>query len=202
MRNMSDITILSYQAEIDRATSSAFAPDNINTLLSIIDIITNSVKSNKPIVFFGNGGSAGEATHIAAEFTGKCVLSHEPWLAFSLSDNNSAVTAIANDYGYDQIYARQIDAFRGNLGIAVGMSTSGISKNVLEGLMAAKKASVSTVLMTKILDDASRQEISKFVDFFLEVDTKITPRCQEVHLIWGHLISELVEKELCEGNNI
>jgi D-sedoheptulose 7-phosphate isomerase len=162
-------------------------------VIKIVNQIHSTFDKGQGIAFFGNGGSAAESTHFAAEFTGKCVKDHKPCFAISLNDSISAMTAITNDYGFDYIFSRQVEALKGSLGIVFGLSTSGKSPNVLRGLESAKKIGAMTVLMT---GNSLLHPTPDFVDISLCVKSSSTPRIQEVHLFWGHLIAELVEENL------
>jgi D-sedoheptulose 7-phosphate isomerase len=151
--------------------------------------ILNGLETGGILAFFGNGGSAAEANHLAAEFVGKCVIDHLPLRAMSFASNNSILTAIANDYGTSETFARQSLALLNENSIAVGLSTSGTSTNVLKGLKAAKSRGAYTVLWTS----SKVTEESEFIDEVWRVDSRSTPRIQEVHLLWGHLVAETIE---------
>lgn len=145
------------------------------------------------VVFFGNGGSAAEATHLAAEFTGKCVIEHDPWPAISLNDSISALTGISNDFGFESVFERQIRAIGHIPMVLIGLSTSGNSKNVLEGLRVGKKLGARTYLFTSL----KFKNNVDFLDGALIAETNSTPRAQEVHLFWGHSLAEDLEARLC-----
>jgi D-sedoheptulose 7-phosphate isomerase len=138
----------------------------------------------------GNGGSAAEATHLAAEFVGKCVVDHEPWPAISLNDSMSAITAISNDWSFDEIFARQVRAHAKPNSLFVGLTTSGKSKNVLEALKTANSLGSKTALLTS---QQGAEYSKEFVDIILAVPSIQTPRIQELHLFWGHLLAEVLE---------
>ena len=141
----------------------------------------------------GNGGSAAEATHLAAEFVSKCCIDHEPWPAMALNDSISAITAIGNDYGFEEIFSRQIKAFANSQSVVIGLSTSGKSNNVLQGLRAARSMGAFTSLWTsQLCPDASIM----LVDNKLIAPTISTPRAQELHLLWGHAMAEIIETGL------
>ncbi len=184
--------------DIRDAFEFAFDEELQAILISLLGEISTTFMQGKGIAFFGNGGSAAEATHIAAEFTGHCVIDHQPHFAISLNDSNSAITAITNDYGFEEIFRRQIYAMRNSLGVAFGLSTSGQSKNVISGLKEAKKQNMVTVLMTGI--NAKNLDLP-FVDYKLCVESDVTPRIQEVHLAWGHTLAELIEMKNFDYNS-
>jgi D-sedoheptulose 7-phosphate isomerase len=145
-------------------------------------------KGNKPLLF-GNGGSAADAQHIAAEFVGRFAFNRPALPALALSVNTSAVTAIGNDYGFDLVFARQIEALGRPGDVAIGISTSGNSANVLEAVTVAKKLGLYTVALT----GASGGKLKTTADYCLCAPSNETPRIQECHMLIGHIISELVE---------
>ena len=142
------------------------------------------------IAFVGNGGSAAEAMHIAAEFTGKCLIDHIPLPALCLNESQSALTAIANDYGVDQMFARMVRAHMRPGDLLIALSTSGKSKNIINALNQAYDMGVDSILW---MGDFSKPDIKATV---WQVPSKLTPQIQEVHLIWGHLVAEVVERSL------
>jgi D-sedoheptulose 7-phosphate isomerase len=145
-------------------------------------------ESGKRVAFVGNGGSAAEAMHLAAEFTGKCVLEHKPLPALCLNESQSALTAIANDFGADFMFSRQVQAHLQHGDLLIAMSTSGKSKNILNALNAANEIGVRTILWMGEFDiDLTGIEIWK-------VHSTSTPRIQEIHLAWGHIVAEAVEQ--------
>ena len=165
----------------------AFPKEKISSLASeFLDIFK---KGNK-VAFVGNGGSAAEAMHIAAEFTGKCVFEHRPLEVLCLNESQSALTAIANDYGVEYIFSRQVEAHLKRDDLLIGLTTSGRSANILKALGSAQEIGVKTMLWT----GASTPEISGVRIW--RAPSNSTPRAQEIHLIWGHLLAELVEAQL------
>jgi len=152
----------------------------------LIDVLK---KGNKPILF-GNGGSAADAQHIAAEFVGRFAFDRPALPALALSVNTSAVTAIGNDYGFEVVFARQIEALGRAGDVAIGISTSGNSPNVLQGFATAKKMGLHTVALT----GASGGKLKSAVDYCICAPSNETPRIQECHILIGHIISELVEQ--------
>lgn len=143
-------------------------------------------------MLFGNGGSAADAQHIAAEFVGKFYKNRESLPALAFHTNTSVVTATANDFGYDKIFERQVSSLVDEGDIAIGISTSGFSLNVIKGLQKAKEKGAITVGWT----GQKENEIEKIVDFCIKVPSEDTPRIQEGHITIGHIICYLVEKEL------
>jgi len=164
----------------------------VSGMARVSEILVETFKQgNKPLLF-GNGGSAADAQHIAAEFVGRFAFDRPPLPALALSVNTSAVTAIGNDYGFDLLFARQIEAL-GRVGdVAIGISTSGNSENVLQGLAVAKKMGLHTVALT----GASGGKLKSAVEYCLCAPSNETPRIQECHILIGHIISELVEETI------
>jgi len=161
-------------------------------LAAIADRIEASARRGGKVVLFGNGGSAADATHLAAEFVGRFQFDRDPLPALSLSDNGSSVTAIGNDYGYDLTFARQMQAL-GNPGdVAIAISTSGSSPNVLEGLRAARLRDMYTVGFT----GANGVEMAELTDVCVMVPSTVTARIQEAYMLYAHIMCELVEEAL------
>jgi D-sedoheptulose 7-phosphate isomerase len=159
-------------------------------IITFIQKLLDAILQGNKIVFMGNGGSAAEATHLAAEFTGKCVLDHRPIAALCLNESLSAITAIGNDYGFNQIFKRQVEAHVNPGDIVIALSTSGRSQNILDALELAVKQNASTYLWTGNIDlEIPGVEIWR-------VPSNSTPRIQEIHLMWGHIIAEVFEIKL------
>src|SRR5713226_7636401 len=148
-------------------------------------------KGNK-VLLFGNGGSAADAQHIAAEFVGRFAFDRPALPALALSVNTSCVTAIGNDYGFDLVFSRQIEALGQRGDVAVGISTSGQSPNVLQAMVTAKKIGLHTVGLT----GSAGRKLASAVDHCICVPSNETPRIQECHILIGHIISELVEEAI------
>lgn len=147
-------------------------------------------ESGNKIAFVGNGGSAAEAMHLAAEFTGKCVVEHKPLPALCLNESQSALTAIANDYGIDFMFSRQVEAHMQRGDLLIALSTSGKSKNVLNAISTAREIGVHVILwMGEFEVEIEGVEIWK-------APSASTPRIQEIHLAWGHIVAEAVESLL------
>ena len=137
----------------------------------------------------GNGGSAADAQHIAAEFVNRFIIERPPLPAIALTTDTSILTSVGNDYGNRRIFSKQIKALGKEGDVALAISTSGNSPNVLEALDATRDRQIKTILMT----GAGGGKAAKLADLWLEVNSKITPRTQEIHILWGHLICELVD---------
>jgi D-sedoheptulose 7-phosphate isomerase len=148
------------------------------------------------LLIFGNGGSAADAQHLAAEFTGRYLLDRAPLPALALADNTAAVTAIANDYGFDQVFARQVRASGGDGGAAIALSTSGSSANVLEGLRAARELGLLTI---GVMGEGGAERMRALCDHLLTIPAEQTPQIQEGTMLVLHTICELVEHSLFGG---
>lgn len=161
-------------------------------LIKAADRITRALQNGGKVVLFGNGGSAADAQHIAAEFVGR--FSHDrPGIpAIALTTDGSTMTSIANDYGYEFLFARQIEALCKKEDLALAISTSGQSRNVLEGLRAARDKEVETLALLGRDGGAARE----LADLSLVVSADKTPRIQEVHQFIGHVLCESVEQRL------
>ncbi len=144
------------------------------------------------LILMGNGGSAADAQHIAAEFVGRFKKERRPLPAIALHTNSSAMTAIANDYSYDEVFSRQIDAFANRGDIVIGISTSGNSENVVRALERARDKGCFTVAMS----GKSGGRMKNIVDMPILVESDDTPIIQEVHITIGHIISKIVEDML------
>lgn len=154
--------------------------------------IVASLKNGGKLLVFGNGGSAADSQHIAAEFVGRFKLEREPLAAIALTTNSSILTAIANDYGYDAVFTRQLEALASRKDIAMGISTSGNSKNVIDALIKAKSIGLVTIALT----GGDGGKMRSTADISINVAIKDTPRVQESHIMIGHIICELVENEI------
>jgi D-sedoheptulose 7-phosphate isomerase len=163
-----------------------------STIQQAIDSIIQCLKNGNKIILFGNGGSAADAQHIAAEFIGRFEIERDSYPALALSTDSSVLTSLSNDYSYDVIFSRQCESLVSKGDIAIGISTSGNSKNVDNGIKTAKKNGALTIGLLGngggILKDS--------VDIPLIVDSSITSEIQEVHRVIYHVICKIVEKEL------
>jgi D-sedoheptulose 7-phosphate isomerase len=159
----------------------------ITEILELTQLLFSHLVKGGRVAFVGNGGSAAEAIHLAAEFTGKCVNPHPPVSALCLNESQSAITAIANDFGIDEIFSRQVQAHLREGDFLIALSTSGKSPNILKALSTAKTIGVNCYLWTGDVDvRLTGIQIWK-------VPSVSTPRIQEVHLMWGHIIAETFE---------
>jgi D-sedoheptulose 7-phosphate isomerase len=168
---------------------------NADFLLSIEKVVNTIVKGyqqNKKVLFCGNGGSAADAQHLAAELSGRFFLNRKPLFAEALHVNSSYVTATANDYGYDYVYSRLVEAMGQEGDILMAFSTSGNSGNVVNALKIAKEKGLTTIGFT----GEKGGKMNEFSDILFCVPSNNTPRIQEVHITIGHIICELTEQQL------
>ena len=149
-------------------------------------------KKNKKVLWFGNGGSAADAQHLACELVSKFCMEREAIPSIALNTNTSILTAVSNDYGYDKVFERQIEAFAEKGDVLIGITTSGESLNVIRALKSGKKMGAVTVAFTGKRAD----KLKDFVDYLITVPSDNTPHIQESHIMIGHIICYLVEKEL------
>ncbi|MBN9297304.1 MAG: D-sedoheptulose 7-phosphate isomerase [Filimonas sp.] len=162
------------------------------TINAAVDSIANAFRNGHKVLFCGNGGSAADAQHLAAEFSGRFYKDRKALPAEALHCNTSYLTAVANDYSYDAIYARIVEG-TGNKGdVLVGLSTSGNSGNIVKAFEAARQLGVTTIGFT----GASGGKMKELSDFLFNVPSTDTPRIQESHILIGHIICELVEANL------
>lgn len=162
------------------------------TILRIAEMVWETLRMGGKVILFGNGGSAADAQHIAAELMGRYLRDRPPLPAISLTVNTSSLTAIANDYSYEEVFLRQLKALAGEGDLVWGISTSGNSPNVVEALRWARQRGLRTVGFTG--EDGGRMK--EYCDILLAVPSRSTPRIQEAHITAGHIICELVEEKL------
>lgn len=171
-----------------------------NTILEeihkIIDSIVHAFKNDKKVLFCGNGGSAADAQHLAAELSGRFYINRDPLFAEALHVNSSYMTAVANDYSYEDVYGRLIKAMGRKGDVLVAISTSGNSSNILKGIEAARLQKMIIIGMT----GSTGGKIQQLCDYILKVPSTDTPRIQESHIMMGHIICEMVEKSLFPFN--
>lgn len=163
--------------------------DDLPDAVTAARLLADAVVSGNKLLLFGNGGSAADAQHIAAEFTGHFYLDRRPLPALALTVDTSALTAIGNDYSFEVIFARQLEALGKPGDVAIGISTSGNSRNVVEALRMAKRNGLVTVGLT----GAHGGAIGEITDVCVRVPSTDTPRIQESHILLGHIWSEIVE---------
>ncbi|WP_282072142.1 D-sedoheptulose-7-phosphate isomerase [Janibacter hoylei] len=152
-------------------------------------VVVAALQSGRTLLVAGNGGSAAIASHVAAEFLGKCIHDRHPLPAISLAESHSSLTAIGNDYGFDQVFLRGVQAFGRPGDVFLAMSTSGTSPNVVAALAEARSRGLATILMTGS-KGAGQADLA---DHLLVVPSSQTPRIQEVHMLWAHAWCEAVD---------
>jgi D-sedoheptulose 7-phosphate isomerase len=164
----------------------------VSVIAKVSELLVDTVDKGNKVLLFGNGGSAADAQHIAAEFVGRFAFDRPALPALALSVNTSCVTAIGNDYGFDLVFSRQIEALARPGDMAIGISTSGNSSNVLHGLSTARKMGLCTVALT----GCAGGKLKNAADYCICAPSNETPRIQECHILIGHIISELVEETI------
>lgn len=164
----------------------------VQNVVQIAEVIVQQYKANKKLLFCGNGGSAADAQHLAAEFSGRYYLDRPPLFAEALHVNTSYVTAVANDYSFDDIYARLVQGMGHKGDTLIGISTSGNSPNVVSALKIAQEMGLTTIGFT----GATGGKLKAYCDYSLLIPSDNTPRIQECHMLLGHTICELVEAEI------
>ncbi|MCD5401295.1 D-sedoheptulose 7-phosphate isomerase [candidate division NPL-UPA2 bacterium] len=164
----------------------------VEIIVRIVEAIVKALKDGGKVILFGNGGSAADAQHLAAELVGRFKLERKGLPALALSTNTSTLTSVGNDYSFAKVFARQIEALGKQEDVAIGISTSGKARNVIEGILAAKAKGIFTIGLT----GGKGGELDEVVDLTLIVPSLDTPRIQEAHITVGHLICQLVEEEM------
>ena len=180
------------QASINTKNSILENPVLLDNIQKSIDIITQSFLSGNKVLFCGNGGSAADAQHLAAEFSGRFYKDRKALPAEALHCNTSYLTAVANDYSYDVIYARLIEGIALKNDVLIGLSTSGNSKNIIKAFEVANEKGVITIGFT----GDSGGKMKDISSILINVPSNDTPRIQESHILVGHIICELVETNL------
>jgi D-sedoheptulose 7-phosphate isomerase len=163
----------------------------IQQLAAVSQLITSAFKNGNKVLFCGNGGSAADAQHLAAEFSGRFYTDRDALPAEALHVNTSYMTAVANDYSYDVVYARMVKGIAHKGDVLIGLSTSGNSKNILEAFKVARDKGVITIAFT----GATGGTMKEWSDYLFNVPSTDTPRIQESHIMLGHIICQLVEEQ-------
>jgi D-sedoheptulose 7-phosphate isomerase len=188
------------RANIERSVEvhSRLLETCLPALTTAAGAIIAAYRAGHKAFFFGNGGSAADAQHLAAEFVGRYLRQRRPLPALALNANSSAVTAIANDCGYDQVFARQLEALAVSGDVAVAISASGNSPNVIEGARCARRLGLFTIALT----GASGGRLRDLVDALIAVPSEETPRIQECHILVGHALCDAVEQALARPDAV
>ena len=164
----------------------------INQISKAAKLCINSLNKRGKIVFCGNGGSASDAAHLSAELVGRYLSNRKPYASVCLSSNLSLLTAIANDYGYENIFSRQIEAIGKKDDVLFAISTSGKSKNILKAIKAAKKKKLKIIFLNSI----KNKKVNKICNFDIKVPAQRVDQIQELHIMIGHLICEIIERQI------
>ena len=164
----------------------------LQKLTAVVDVITDAFNAGNKVLFCGNGGSAADAQHLAAEFSGRFYKNRKALPAEALHCNTSNLTAVANDYSYDVIYSRLLEGIGVKGDVIIGLSTSGNSVNILNAFEVAKQKGITTIGFT----GASGGKMKESSDFLFNVPSSTTPRIQESHILLGHIICEFVEAKV------
>jgi len=187
---MKDQVLQAFEASAE--VKRRFAREHAERIVQLAKLIAGALREERKVLLFGNGGSATDASHIAAEFVGRYHRDRKPLPALALGTDLAALTCIANDYDYAEIFARQIRAHGQKGDIAIAISTSGNSPNVLKGVEAARAGGLITVGWT----GGTGGKLAGLVDHCFTVPSTVTARIQESHITLGHVLCELIEGEL------
>jgi D-sedoheptulose 7-phosphate isomerase len=179
------------QASIDTKSKALKDDQLLHTTEKIVDAMVDALKNGHHIYFCGNGGSAADAQHLAAELSGRFYIDRHALRAEALHCNTSYLTAVANDYDFDMIYARLIEGIADAGDVLVGLSTSGNSQNIIRAFEIARQKKMITVGLT----GESGGSMKPLCDYLINIPSKDTPRIQESHILFGHIICQLVEEK-------
>jgi D-sedoheptulose 7-phosphate isomerase len=168
------------------------APESLTEVAAAAALVVRALRAGRKLLIFGNGGSAADAQHIAGEFVGRFLAERRALPALALSVNSSVVTALANDYSFEIVFARQIEAFGEPGDVAFGISTSGTSANVVAGLRVARERGLSTLALTGRTGGALRE----LADACVRIPADDTPRIQEGQVVVAHILCEIAEREI------
>jgi D-sedoheptulose 7-phosphate isomerase len=181
------------ELEASIEVKQAVIAKNVDIIREIVETVSNCLKNGHKLLFFGNGGSAADSQHIAAEFVSKFNMDRQALPAIALTVDTSILTSCANDYHFDRVFARQVEALGQQGDVAIGISTSGNSPNVLNAMEEAKHKGLKTIAFT----GETGGKLKDRVDICLQVPSKVTARIQEAHITVAHIICNITEKELC-----
>jgi D-sedoheptulose 7-phosphate isomerase len=179
------------QSSIDTKKSILADGELLETIEKVVTLITAAFKNGKRVYFCGNGGSAADAQHLAAEFSGRFYTDRKALPAEALHCNTSYLTAVANDYGYDAVYSRMIDGIGEEGDVLVGLSTSGNSPNILKAFETARQKKMITIAFT----GSTGGKMKTLTDQLINIPSNDTPRIQESHITIGHIVCQLVEEK-------
>jgi D-sedoheptulose 7-phosphate isomerase len=187
-----DAIIATFQASIDTKQALINDTKRLEGLLEVAEVASTTIKAGHKIMLCGNGGSAADSQHIAAELIGRFEKERRSMAAIALTTDTSALTAIANDYGYDQVFARQVEGLGQSGDLLIGISTSGNSKNVVKAMEVAQSKGIRTVALVGDKPEGAMQAIA---DYVLAAPSTNTARIQECHILIMHTLCQLVESE-------
>ena len=190
--------IINNYLETSKKNLNLFLKSEHNSIISAVKLLVKTIKSNKKILICGNGGSASDAQHFAAELVGRFKKDRQAFPAISLSTDTSAITAIGNDYDFSKIFSRQIDGIGNKGDLLVAISTSGNSKNIIEASIAAKKKKIIVIGLT----GSKKSQLEKSSDICIKAYSNITSHIQELHITIIHLLCILIEFEILENKKI
>jgi D-sedoheptulose 7-phosphate isomerase len=174
---------------------TAFARENAERIIEVVRLIARTFREGGKVILFGNGGSATDACHLAAEFVNRFLIDRPPLPAIALNTDPAVLTSISNDFGFDQIFSKQLAALGHEGDVVIGISTSGNSPNVIRALDVARKNGMKTVVLT----GGTGGKMANLADFTFIVPTGHTPHIQETHIALGHVLCQLVDEELFGG---
>jgi D-sedoheptulose 7-phosphate isomerase len=177
----------------------AFVKESRGRLIDLACQMVMTLRQQGKILIFGNGGSAADAQHMAAEFVNRFIINRRPLAAIALTTDTSVITSIGNDFSFDEIFSKQVQALGKEEDLALGISTSGSSPNVVKAIEVAKNIGMRTAVLTGGLSGGAN-ELGKLADITLNVPTRKTAHIQEVHLWIEHVLCELVEEEIFGEN--
>jgi len=170
----------------------AFAKENADRIVEVVHLIARTFREGHKVILFGNGGSATDASHIAAEFVNRFLIDRPPLPAIALNTDTAVLTSISNDFGYEQIFSKQLSALGHEGDVVIGISTSGNSPNVIKALDVARKNGMKTVVLT----GGTGGKMASIADYTFVVPSRHTPHIQETHITLGHILCQLVDDEL------
>jgi len=188
-------TLISMNLVQSIMAKEAFAKEAADDIVTVASWIVETFEDGGKLLIFGNGGSAADAQHMAAEFVNRFLINRRPLPALALTTDTSVITSISNDFSYEQIFAKQVQALAKPEDLALGISTSGTSANVVKAMETAKEIGLRTVSLTGGTKNPGG-DLSRTSDLVLNVPSDSTPHIQEVHLWVEHLLCEMVEKEM------
>jgi D-sedoheptulose 7-phosphate isomerase len=169
-----------------------FVRENADRIIEVVQLIVRTFREGGKVILFGNGGSATDASHLAAEFVNRFLIDRPPLPAIALTTDPAVMTSIGNDFGFDQLFSKQLAALGRKGDVAIGISTSGNSANVIRAIEMAKEKGLRTVVLT----GGTGGKLAALAEHTFIVPTNFTPHIQETHITLGHVICQMVDEEL------